>query len=166
MSSAATISSDQASSALGQVFNSVLPRLVSCARDSAAPARGLMGFGLLMMIARLRAEGVTVTRAELARRLNKSQQMFSPHVDNLVELGLLAMTRVPGGHGTGTQWHLDLVDDALVEALRPLVKAIEPKVEGLAAEGGADDSDTVSGRLNSGKVRGRRASRSAPRTRA
>jgi hypothetical protein len=28
------------------------------------------------------------------------------------------MTRVLGGHGTGTQWHLDLVNDQLVEALR------------------------------------------------
>lgn len=166
MSSVVTAGSDQASSALGEVFNSVLPRLVSYARDSAAPARGLMGFGLLMMIARLRAEGVTVTRAELARRLNKSQQMFAPHVDNLVELGLLTMTRVPGGHGTGTQWRLDLVDSGLVEALRPLITAIEPKMEETAACGEAGDSGSLTGRVVRRKARGRQAARSAPQTRA
>lgn len=105
------------------VFLNVLPRMVTQARESSAPARGFMAFGLLMYIAKLRAEGVTVTRAELARRLDKSQQMFTPHIDNLVELGLLTSRRVPGGHGVGTQWHLDLADARLVEALRVMGRA-------------------------------------------
>lgn len=84
-----------------------------------------MPFGLLMYIAGLRATGVTVTRAELARRLDKSNQMFSKHIDTLVDLGLLSMTRVSGGHGTGTQWRLDLVNPCLVDALRPLAKRLD-----------------------------------------
>jgi hypothetical protein len=97
--------------------------------------------------------------------LNKSQQMFAPHVDNLVELGLLTMTRVPGGHGTGTQWHLDLVDGALVEALRPLVAGRDSDVV-RTVESQGDGSRGVRGLLSSAKARGRRASGSVPRTQA
>jgi hypothetical protein len=103
------------------LFNGVLPTVVSDARDSATPARALMGFSLYLFIAKLRAEGVIVTRAELARRLNKSPQMFSPYVDHLVKLGLLSSTRVLGGYAVGTQWQIDLVDTAMVDGLRPLL---------------------------------------------
>lgn len=126
----ATASSQAAQRALEEVFVTVLPRMVAHARESSVPSRGLMPFGLLMYIAGLRATGVTVTRAELARRLDKSNQMFSKHIDTLVELGLLSMTRVSGGHGTGTQWRLDLVNPCLVEALQPLAK----KLDGAAVE--------------------------------
>ena len=157
--------------ALEEVFLNVLPRMVCEARDCTAPARGFMPFGLFMYIASLRAAGVTVTRAELARRLNKSQQMFSPHVDKLVELGLLSMTRIPGGHGTGTQWHLDLVDPCIVRALRPFMA----KLDGAAADiadgkaGGKPGPKrggvgAVSGRAT--PPRGRRATQPAPRSRA
>ena len=105
--------------ALEEVFATILPRMVAHARESSVPSQGLMPFGLLMYIAGLRATGVTVTRAELARRLDKSNQMFTKHVDTLVKFGLLSMTRVSGGHGTGTQWSLDLVNPCIVEALLP-----------------------------------------------
>jgi hypothetical protein len=103
------------------LFNGILPAVVSDARDSATPARALMGFSLYLFIAKLRAEGVIVTRAELARRLNKSPQMFSPYVDHLVKVGLLSSTRVLGGYAVGTQWQIDLVDTVVVDALRPLL---------------------------------------------
>ena len=163
---------ETANRALEEVFLRVLPCMVSRARECTAPARGFMAFGLLMYIANLRAAGITVTRAELARRLNKSQQMFSSHVDHLVELGLLSMTRVPGGHGTGTQWHLDLVDSCLVDALRPLLR----KLDGAAAEvaeGRAVSKPGAKAAGGVGAVSGRaarphchRGTRLAPRSRA
>lgn len=121
----ATASSQAAQRALEEVFVTVLPRMVAHARESSVPSRGLMPFGLFIYIAGLRATGVTVTRAELARRLDKSNQMFSKHIDTLVKFGLLSMTRVSGGHGTGTQWRLDLVNPCLVEALQPLAKRLD-----------------------------------------
>jgi hypothetical protein len=166
-----------AKDALEEVFLQILPRMASHAKESAAPARGFMAFGLLMFIAKLRAEGVVVTRAELARRLEKSQQMFSSHVDTLVEFGLLSMTRVPGGHGTGTQWHLDLVSSSIVDALRPLLSRADRVADGAGAtinssgrvqaeEAGTivlESQGNISGR---GKpARARQGTRSAPRSR-
>lgn len=129
-----------------------------------------MPFGLLLYIAGLRATGVTVTRAELARRLDKSNQMFTKHVDTLVKFGLLSMTRVAGGHGTGTQWRLDLVSPCVVEALQPLCK----KLDGAALEDidGANIRPTSTKKRDSAEVTSpvkpaprRRAPRSAPRSR-
>ena len=128
--------------ALEEVFATILPRMVAHARESSVPSQGLMPFGLLMYIAGLRATGVTVTRAELARRLDKSNQMFTKHVDTLVKFGLLSMTRVSGGHGTGTQWRLDLVNPCIVEALQPLRK----KLDGAAVE-------VIDGEIRSGRPR-------------
>ena len=155
--------------ALEEVFATILPRMVAHARESSVPSQGLMPFGLLMYIAGLRATGVTVTRAELARRLDKSNQMFTKHVDTLVKFGLLSMTRVSGGHGTGTQWRLDLVNPCIVEALQPLRK----KLDGAAVE--VIDGETRSGSAKNrasaevGPERPaprRQAPRQAPRSRA
>ena len=151
------------------MFATILPRMVAHARESSVPSQGLMPFGLLMYIAGLRATGVTVTRAELARRLDKSNQMFTKHVDTLVKFGLLSMTRVSGGHGTGTQWRLDLVNSCIVEALQPLRK----KLDGAAVE-------VINGEIRSGSAKNRasaevnghkpaprrQAPRQAPRSRA
>jgi hypothetical protein len=155
--------------ALEEVFATILPRMVAHARESSVPSQGLMPFGLLMYIAGLRATGVTVTRAELARRLDKSNQMFTKHVDTLVKFGLLSMTRVSGGHGTGTQWRLDLVNPCIVEALQPLRK----KLDGAAVE-------VIDGEIRPGSAKNRasaevgperpaprrQAPRQAPRSRA
>ena len=155
--------------ALEEVFATILPRMVAHARESSVPSQGLMPFGLLMYIAGLRATGVTVTRAELARRLDKSNQMFTKHVDTLVKFGLLSMTRVSGGHGTGTQWRLDLVNPCIVDALQPLRK----KLDGAAVE-------VIDGEIRRGSAKNRasaevgperpaprrQAPRQAPRSRA
>lgn len=164
-----TAGAQMAQRALEEVFATILPRMVAHARESSVPSQGLMPFGLLMYIAGLRATGVTVTRAELARRLDKSNQMFTKHVDTLVKFGLLSMTRVSGGHGTGTQWRLDLVNPCIVEALQPLRK----KLDGAAVE-------VIDGEIRSGSAKNRasaevgperpaprrQAPRQAPRSRA
>ena len=166
-----TASAHVAQHALEEVFLTILPRMVAHARESSVPSQGLMPFGLLMYIAGLRATGVTVTRAELARRLDKSNQMFTKHVDTLVKFGLLSMTRVSGGHGTGTQWRLDLVNPCIVEALQPLCK----KLDGAALEviEGADIRPNSVEKRDNAEVNGserpaprRRAPRQAPRSRA
>jgi len=169
----ATASSQAAQRALEEVFVSVLPRMVAHARESSVPSRGLMPFGLLMYIAGLRAMGVTVTRAELARRLDKSNQMFSKHIDTLVEFGLLSMTRVPGGHGTGTQWRLDLVNPCLVDALQPLAKKLDGAAIDVIGGAGVDTRRAPANAAGSAEVTGRakrprqpRVARPAPRSRA
>lgn len=166
-----TASSQMAQRALEEVFVTILPRMIAHARESSVPSQGLMPFGLLMYIAGLRATGVTVTRAELARRLDKSNQMFTKHVDTLVKFGLLSMTRVSGGHGTGTQWRLDLVNPCIVEALQPLCK----KLDGAAVDviDGADIRTMSAKKRDRAEVSGPekpaprpRAPRPAPRSRA
>jgi hypothetical protein len=93
--------------------------------------------------------------------------MFSPHVDNLVELGLLKSTKVVGGHGVGTQWHLDLADARIVEALRALGAAAGDGSD--ADQAMADSSHAsapISGLDGDSVPQGRRrGSRSAPRSR-
>ena len=155
--------------ALEEVFATILPRMVAHARESSVPSQGLMPFGLLMYIAGLRATGVTVTRAELARRLDKSNQMFTKHVDTLVKFGLLSMTRVSGGHGTGTQWRLDLVNPCIVEALQPLRKKLDGAtvevIDGEIRPGSA--KNRASAEVGPEKPAPRRqAPRQAPRSRA
>ena len=93
--------------------------------------------------------------------------MFTKHVDTLVKFGLLSMTRVSGGHGTGTQWRLDLVNPCIVEALQPLRK----KLDGAAVE-------VIDGEIRPGSAKNRasadpekpaprrQAPRQAPRSRA
>lgn len=166
-----TASSQMAQRALEEVFVTILPRMVAHARESSVPSQGLMPFGLLMYIAGLRAIGVTVTRAELARRLDKSNQMFTKHVDTLVKFGLLSMTRVSGGHGTGTQWRLDLVNPCIVEALQLFCK----KLDGAGVEviDGADIRTRSAKKRVSAEVNAlgkpaphRRAPRPAPQSRA
>lgn len=123
--------SQAAQRALEEIFVSILPRLVAHARESSVPSQGLTPFSLLMYIAALRAAGVTVTRAELARRLDKSNQMFAKHVDTLVSFGMLSMLKVTGGHGIGTQWQLELVNPCIVDALQPLAKRLDGATVGV-----------------------------------
>lgn len=97
---------------------------------------------------------------------------YQDDLADLVEFGLLSMTKVTGGHGTGTQWHLDLINPCLVDALQPLAK----RLDGTAVEiiDGVDLKPTSSeaagsaaGAIDRAKQPPRRrAARPAPRSRA